>query len=162
MNDKTKQLSDTLLAVAGRIVTVKTRRPAKVKKSSPIHDQELVKESVISLRSGIEYNNTKKVIAGHETGEIEKKGLPDGWTKHNKVLYETAKGNFLLGFQPNSNPNAICESRYLLDGEEVEFFEIEDDLLASEKRKGETPKWLTLKPENITEINGDNKVLFSS
>lgn len=161
MNKTVEQLNSILSGVAGRIVTVKTSRPVKVKKSSPLFGHELTKQSVMSLRAGIDYNNTKKVIAGHESGEIEKRGLPEGWNKLSKVLYETAKGTHLLGFQPNPNPAAICESEYFLDGEKVEFFEIEEDILASEKSKGDTPLWITLKPENIKEVVGDGKILFT-
>ena len=72
----TNQMLELLMSRKGQIVTVKTRRPVKMKKGQP----ETFKESEFQCRVGVNYDNIATVKEGRANGELpaENAGLPWG------------------------------------------------------------------------------------
>lgn len=118
------------------------------------------KETSIVIRGGIEYDNTKAVKEGRESGDLpaENAGLTWGeWAEY--PLHITHKGADYARFYPASGVNIatgeefIPKVQYYLDGKPVEKNQIESFCLASEFKSSEDkPLCFTVKADNVQSI----------
>lgn len=127
-------LESKLLAKAGQYVRIRYSRKAETLK---ICTASIVKETETTLRAGVEYNNQERVIEGHESGAIEKLGLPESIIKLSKVLFFNTKTlSYLFGFCPAYGPNNKRE-RWLVNGHETSKENILSFLASKELSAGE-------------------------
>lgn len=150
-----KEMAKQLEAFSGQIATVTTERPAKTFKSVT---DEITKRSTYQVRFGVAYGNQAVVKEKHESGEVEKQGLPAGWTVKSVVEVETSKGNTLFRAAPSHNAHSVRKAEWFLNGKPVDQSAIDDKLLASEKKEYHGD-WIYIKPENFRELNGEPFIL---
>lgn len=132
------------------------QRPAKTLKTFAGSIQKRTKTYV---RSGISYSNlsdVKEAIAAGERGEVQ--SLPWGqWrTGFERYIIEH-KGVEYVRLYPASFENLRANVEWLLNGQVVEYQDVEPYLLASEKlkRDEEKPLCFTLKAQDILTIAGE-------
>lgn len=134
----------------GGICTVSTVRPCKTRKG---FDGTLEKRSVFQLRAGHNYYNQQATRSAHESGERAIADPADLWHKpegsHPALRAHKGTGAVYLAGQPTGNP---ARSQYVLDGNPVEFEQVESILLASEKREKSNSDWVMLSIESIVSI----------
>ena len=162
-----EELIAKVKALSGAVSTChyhKDLEPKKtlVKKFGDIGKIE--KKSVFQVRAGIDYENIKTVKEKHESGEVERKGLPESMEKRAKGVYKHKyKGSYYIGCQPlaGKNPNSVHTSDYYLDGEKVELDTIivedktfGDFLYAKDLPKDDDREWINLDVENIESLSG--------
>jgi len=154
---------DQINGLKGRIGTLtyeKNIAKVKVKHKALLEGKTLVKRSVFQVRAGIEYENIKLVKEKHESGERERKGLPDSMLKIEKgVYYHIFKEQFYVGCAPVHNENSVRTKEFILDGEVVELdhdlgggVTLEDVLLAADKKSSNDADWMTLPIENVKDL----------
>lgn len=161
-----EELITKVKAISGMISTChyhKHIEPQKrmVKKFGDIG--EIEKKSVFQVRAGIDYENIKTVKEKHESGEVERKGLPDSMEKCAKGVYKHKyKGSYYIGCQPlaNKNKHSVHTSEYYLNGEKVELDAIivedktlKDFLYAKDLPKDDDREWINLDVENIYSLS---------
>jgi len=132
----------------GSFVSLEGERPAKVKKSCL---DLIVKHSVFQMRVGHSYYNQATTKAAHESGEREKYSpeklwhekseLGEAFRKHKKNGTEYVSG------QPTGNK---AVATWFRNGQKVTFSDVENDLLASEKKTEKTDNMFYCL-ENLTE-----------
>jgi len=128
------ELESRLLAKAGQYVRIRYSRKAETLK---ICTASIVKETETTLRAGIEYNNQERVIECHESGAIEKLGLPDSIVKLSKVLFFNTKTlSYLFGFCPAYGHNNKRE-RWIVNGQETDKDNLLSFLASKELSVGE-------------------------
>lgn len=137
---------------SGQIATVYGERPCKVKKSCA---DKIVKKSTFQIRLGVEFDNLKNTKEKRKNGELpaENSGLPNWAERVDKTMVKNVKsGELYLRGKPNcENKQSKREAVYVKNGLEVPFEEVENDLLASEKRKNQGD-WIYYKIANIKNI----------
>jgi hypothetical protein len=138
----------------GAIATVISYRPCKTRKGSPA----VTKRTQMQMRLGHNYENQASTIEARENGR-EKLAPEQLWHEpcpevdggRNLFRRHKTNGQIYLFGQPSGNP---ARSQFFLDGKPVSYAEVEDFLLASEKRDGEVADYLCHKVENIEAVNG--------
>lgn len=146
--DKTK-LFEAVNAKAGQITTIVYKRPVKVKKKGPLANSKVEKISMFLVRTGLEYNNQKVVQEGHESGEIQKLGLPDYMEKLSRVHYRNKNnGKDFIGVTPY-NVKGKPQTVWVVDGEIKELEDIKEHIYASEYGERDSRKWMYLDIERV-------------
>jgi hypothetical protein len=145
-----QEMINQLNQYSGQVATVTTERPAKVYKDV---SEDIRKRSTYQVRFGVAYGNQAVVKEKHESGEVEKVGLPAGWTVISPVAVKTSKGDTLLRAAPSRNTHSIREAEWFLNGKPVEKSQVEHMLTAAE-RKEYSGDWIYIKPENFVALNG--------
>ena len=137
----------------GRFAVVTYRRPIVAKKRGSLNGRNVEKMSKTQVRIGLEYNNQAAVIEKHESGEVEKKGLPASMVKISRTHYRNVvSGEDMIGCVPTQNRGEVA---FFVDGVETALEQIQEDLPTSAyKYYGEEkPDWVFFKVKNILEIN---------
>jgi hypothetical protein len=139
----------------GKFAVVTYRRPIVAKKRGSLNGRNVEKMSKTTIRIGLDYNNQASVIEKHESGEVEKKGLPSSMVKISKTHYRNQiTGEDMIGCVPNSGSYNVREVHFFVDGVETPLEQIQDALPSSAyKSSGEKPDWMFLKVKNILELN---------
>lgn len=136
----------------GKFAVVTYRRPIVAKKRGSLNGRKVEKMSKTQVRVGLDYNNQAAVIEKHESGEVEKKGLPASMVKISRTHYRNVvTGEDMIGCVPTQNRGEVA---FFVDGVETPLEQIQDSLPSSAfKSSGEKPDWMFLKVKNILEIN---------
>lgn len=135
----------------GKFAVVTYRRPIVPKKRGALNGCNVEKMSKMQVRVGLEYNNQANVIEKHESGEVEKKGLPASMVKLSRTHYRNqVTGEDMIGCTPTQNRGEV---KYFVDGVETTLEQIQDDLPTSAyKSSEEKPDWILLKVKNIVDL----------
>lgn len=136
----------------GKFAVVTYRRPIVAKKRGSLNGRNVEKMSKTQVRVGLDYNNQTAVIEKHESGEVEKKGLPASMVKISRTHYRNVvTGDDMIGCVPTQNRGEV---KFFVDGVETPLEQIQDSLPSSAyKSSGEKPDWMFFKAKNIVEIN---------
>lgn len=136
----------------GRFAVVTYRRPIEPKKRGFLKGHTVEKLSKMQVRVGLDYNNQAAVIEKHESGAVEKKGLPASMVKLSRSHYRNnVTGEDMIGCVPTQNRGEV---KFFVDGVETPLAQIENDLPSSAfKSSSEKPDWILLKVKNIVDIN---------
>ena len=130
-----------LLSRKGQFVRIIYSRPLKLRASLQNCGVEIIKQTEITVRCGLNYENRTETIVGRRTGELPAKnaGLRgEEWIVPNYVMRSTTNNNLLFRFYA-SDYNACPFVSYLYDGAPMKREEVEPLVL-----KGETDE--TIKP----------------
>lgn len=124
----------------------------------------IVKKSRFQVRAGIEYENIQHVKEAHESGERERKGLPESMEKIDTACYHHKyKDRWYVGCTPIDNPNSVNTTVWEVDGEPKTLDEVvtsdghtlREVLFAKDVNSNKEDKdWLYLPVENIKEFTG--------
>ena len=149
----------------GKVSTVlykKELEPKKifVKKFGEIGN--IVNESIFQVRAGIDYENIQTVKEKHESGEVQRRGLPPSMERIDRgVYYNKNTDKWMIGCQPSKNKNSIHKSRFLLDNVEIELDDIvvedktlRDALYARDLKSKEDSEWINLDVTKIKKFSG--------
>ena len=165
MEQNIEIITERVKALRGRISTVHYRKTCEPKKSlvKKFGDiGKIEKQSVFQVRAGIDYENIKTVKEKHESGERERKGLPDTMEKIDKGIYHhKIKDTYYIGCSPIINSHSVSKSVYLLNGEEtsldtviVEDKTLADFLYSSDLKGHDDTEWVQLNTVNIESLSG--------
>jgi hypothetical protein len=150
----TEQFFTNADALAGKIATVTYAKAQKIRKSHADLGAIIIKRSTFQIRVGVEYANQAVVKEGHESGTIERVGLPSSLEKISRSRYRNTKRNVdVLAVAPLSNANSPRTTEWILNGESVPFETVEPYLYA-QRKAGDSPKWFTLDMESIESLSG--------
>ena len=133
--EKTQKLLQRIIdRQPGAKVLVCYRREAKVKKGSPI----VHKEVCLDTKFGINYDNKKSTVIGRQNGTLPKQnaGLFPGWKWYSHPYILQYKDRFYLRIDTENSKKTIT---WTCNGAEVEYTDIEQYLLASEKKEDTKP-----------------------
>jgi hypothetical protein len=139
-----------LMKFKGQIVTLKTRRPMKMRKGR----ETIEKESVFQCRLGVTYDNIQNVQDKRALGElpITNAGLPWGeWVFHPYII--EYKDQYYFRCTVLNNPNSVHKTRYIRDGIDITKEEAMIDCLGSEFSTSDNDVF-NIKVDNIVEVNG--------
>lgn len=140
---------------SGGIAVVTYRRPVEVKKTGYLNGHIVEKQSRMTIRVGLEYSNQSDVREKHESGEVERKGLPESMQKISKAHYRNVKtGEDMIGCVPNGGSHDVREVAFFVDGKETSLDEIKDGLRSSAYQSSGERDWMFLKVRNIVDIRG--------
>lgn len=146
---------EKLMARRGQIVTVRTRRPLKMRKGA----ETVLKTSDFQCRVGVDYDNIATVKEGRANGELpaENAGLPWGeWAVFPYVIRHTSKGSTQeeLYVRCTMLNNGYRKSPVfeLTDGTVVEKEEAMLMALASEFKEGDDNAVFNIKLSSILEV----------
>ena len=132
----------------GRIHTLRTTRDVKTLKT--YDGPRIQKHAVYSARVGHDYANQSAVMEKHESGEVQKMGMP-AWQRYVSPAIREHKdtGKKYVGFQPLS-----VKVEFTKGGEIVGKDEIAPFLLASEKqeRAEGLPDWMTVGLDTVADF----------
>jgi len=143
-----------LLQYKGQIVTLKTRRPMKMRKGRDM----IEKESTFQCRIGVNYDNIQDVKYKRATGELPayNQGLPWGQWVFFPYLLEY-KDTYYFRCTVLNNPKSIHKTRYIRGGVDITKAEAMLDCLASEFPLIQTDNDVfNIKVDNILEVNGQS------
>jgi len=148
--------TDTLFAtadkLAGKFATIVYAKEQKVRPAFR-ETNTILKRSTFGVRVGVEYANQAKIKEGHESGSIERVGLPASLKKITRSRYLNLKRNVdVLAIAPNSN--APRKTEWVLNGSVVPFEKVETFLYAQRKAGTDSPAWMTLDFDNIEKLSG--------
>ena len=109
-------------------------------------------------RIGIDYNNQKVVQEKRENGDLPEtpqpiwngKGL---WEEFPYMIKHVNTGQHYLRLYKGSNNAKHKTVQYFRNGRNVEFSDVENDLLASEKKASHDSDCFTCKVEDLTDIS---------
>lgn len=119
----------------GTFVPMVWERPVKVKKA--FQNEILTKRSSGLVRLGIDYDHMQAVQVKRTTGELPSQNAGLQWGQWEMFPYIIEhKGNKYLRCSPV--PKTRIKTEYFLNGRNVEYAEIENMLLASEKTSTES------------------------
>ena len=122
-----------LLNKKGQIATIKIRRPLKTRKE--FSKIKIIKESVMQIRCGINYDNINKVKEARYIGDLpaQNEGLSSNliWSIYPYLLKNTKTNKSYFRFYTVNN-NFVPSIKYILDKEEVTKDDIKQFVLASE------------------------------
>lgn len=148
----------------GKLSTVEYEKECDPKKKFVGEVGKVTKRSKFQVRAGIEYENIKTVKEAHESGERERKGLPESMVKVDTGCYHHKyKKRWYVGCTPVENPNSVNETIFEVDGEPKTLDEVvtsdghtlREVLYAADvKSNKEDSEWLYLPQENIQEFTG--------
>lgn len=142
----TMNIEETLKSKKGQFTRAAWVRDCKVKVGAP----SIRKATVMTVRAGIEYDNMKVVKDKRESGELpaENAGLPWGeWEVYPYLIQH--HGIRYARLYPMASSNT--QVAYFMDGKERTFEEVEQYLLASEKRK-QKGDCITVKLADLVEL----------
>lgn len=136
----------------GKFAVVTYRRPIAAKKRGSLNGRNVEKMSKTQVRVGLDYNNQTSVIEKHESGEVEKKGLPASMQKISRTHYRNVvTGDDMIGCTPTQNRGDV---KFFVDGVETPLEQIQNDLPTSAyKSSGEKPDWMLFKVQHIVDLN---------
>lgn len=134
----------------GKVFTLVYLKTITPKKKSELYGKTIHKISEIQVRL-VNYENQKSVQEKRANG-MEK--CPNNWTKLANGVWQDNNGQFKICVAPSKLKNAKNTSKYIMEGNEVNYNEIESSLLASDKKRKDSngPEWFTLKIDNVIEI----------
>lgn len=137
----------------GKFAVVTYRRPVEPKKRGSLNGRNVEKMSTTQVRVGLDYNNQAAVIEKHESGEVEKKGLPASMQKISRTHYRNVNtGDDMIGCTPTQVRGGNV--KFFVDGVETPLEQIQDALPTSAyKSSGEKPDWIFFKVQHIVELN---------
>ena len=141
---------ENILNKKGTIVTVTSQKEVKVKKGKA----PITKLSVFQARVGVTYDNMKSVKDKRDNGELpeENQGLPWGnWKVFPYVIEHNGK-DYVRFSKVNSTFHNI--TRFFRNGMEIDKNEAYEDMLASEKPKGNELDVFNIPIDNIVDIKG--------
>lgn len=119
----------SFLDKTGQICSVTWRRSCKVRVGCPF---AIEKEVTATVRAGINYDNLATVKEKREIGDLPSHNPGLKWGKWLVFPYVIEhKGNNYFRFYPFTGGKVVTQ--YFRDGERVEFEQIEQFLLSSEK-----------------------------
>ena len=99
----------------------------------------------------VNYENQQSVKEKRANGMEEQ---ANNWLKLAEGVYQDHNGNFKLCIAPSKLKSQKNSSEYLLNDTPINYSEIEESLLAKDKKRSSEnqPDWFTLKTENLIEI----------
>jgi len=146
-----KEMLKELETHTGQVSTVVTERPAHTYKGTVA---DVRKHSEYQVRFGVKYGNQAVVKEKHESGEVQKTGLWNGWEEISPVaIRKIATGQVLLRAAPSRNTHSVKRASWLLNGKEVNKEEV-DHLLTSKEKRESGGDWVYIHPENLQTLNG--------
>lgn len=139
------------LRAKGNFVTIDTERTITLKGDAG----EVVKQSTYQVMTGTAYGSRRDVREAIEAGERDMPELPI-WAElvpcDNPAIrlwkHKQTGREYFVGI-PSGNRGS---SRWFKGGEPVEYAEIESDLYAKDKKKGEPARYVTVPIDTITAI----------
>lgn len=136
---------------SGQVFTLVYGKTISPKKNSELAGKTIKKISELQVRL-VNYENQKSVQEKRANG-MEKQ--PNNWTKLADGVWQDNNGHFKLCVAPSKLKNAKNTSKFILEGNEVNYEDIESSLLAKDKKRNNfdsSPEWFTLKIENVIGI----------
>lgn len=143
----TNAILNFLLSRKGQFSSIRYNRECKTLKNCNF---SIRKETVVTIRSGIDYSNIQRVIEEREKSPKESYPLPWGEWKAFPYLI-THKGVDYARLY-TVNDSASAKVRYLVNNQEVSFNEIEKYLQSSEKQDKTDLRCFTVKMNDIEEM----------
>lgn len=132
----------------GRIHNIRTTRDVKTLKG--YDGPRIQKHAVYRARVGHDYANQSAVVEKHESGEVQKMGMP-AWQRYVSPAIREHKdtGKKYVGFQPLE-----VKVEFTQGGAIVDKSQIADFLLASEKqeRSEGLPDWMTVGLDTVADF----------
>jgi hypothetical protein len=128
-----------------RFAVVTYRRPLEPKKRGSLNGRNVEKMSKTQVRVGLEYNNQAAVIEKHESGEVEKKGLPASMVKISRTHYRNVvTGDDMIGCTPTENRGEV---KFFVDGVETPLEQIQHEIKSKDYKSygDEKPDWIFFK-----------------
>lgn len=145
-----------LLNKRGQFVSIRIQRIMKTRKGMP----EIIKDSTLTVRVGVDYSNIASVKEKRENGELpsaEESKLP--WGEFVEGLFPYVihhKGEYYVRCSVvNNNPNSHHSTKYFINGVEKTRDDIESMCLASEFRDRDDLDVFNVKMSNLIAINGE-------
>lgn len=130
----------------GTFTAMVWERPMKTKKA--YSNEVVTKRSEGVVRLGINYDNIKDVKEKRASGElpVENQGLQWGqWELYPYIITNKEKKYLRVATSKNNK----IKTRYFINGKEASYDEIENMLLASEKRSTDELDVFTVNIDNI-------------
>lgn len=146
---KNQHIVDYITTRKGQFTRASWSRSCKVRKGSP----EVTKVTVTTVRAGIDYNSLTAVQEKRANGELPAEPGPLPWGSWLSFPWTIShKDQIYLRLYPGANANS--EVQYFSEGETKTYEEVEEYLLASEKRKDNEEPLLciTVKLDDILEV----------
>ena len=143
------EMMNLLLSRKGQIVTVRTRRPVKMKKGQAA----VFKESEFQCRVGVNYDNIAVVKEGRASGELpaENAGLPWGeWIEFPYTIGH--KGETYVRCTLVNNTFRRAPVFTLADGSVVDKATVQAGALASEFREGDDSVVFNIKVSSLLDV----------
>lgn len=149
----------------GKVSTVVYRKELEPKKTIVKKFGEIgqiVKESTFQVRAGLDYENIKTVKEKHESGEVERRGLPASMEKIDRGVYHNKNNDkWMVGCQPVKNKHSVNYCRFLLDGVEIDLNDVvvedqtlRDVLYSKDLKNNEDSEWINLDVTKIHKFSG--------
>lgn len=137
----------------GKFAVVTYRRPVEPKKRGSLAGRNVEKASKTQVRIGLDYNNQTAVIEKHESGEVEKKGLPASMVKISRTHYRNINtGDDMIGCTPTKVRGGNVT--FFVDGVETPLEQIQSELKTKDyQSSGEKSDWIFFKVQHIVELN---------
>jgi hypothetical protein len=134
----------------GANIILEHERDCKVRKGVA----ESIRKHVRTVgRIGIEYNNVAAVQEKRRTDELPAEPQPLPWGQWSEYPYLIEhKGTYYIRLYRGTSPLVKPKTFFLLNGKEIDKSEIEEKLLASEKRIS-TADTITVKVKDILQIH---------
>jgi hypothetical protein len=159
-----KPFFEKVVARRGKISTVEYEKECEPKKTIVKKFGEIgkiEKKSKFQVFAGRDYENIKTVKEAHESGERERRGLPESMEKIDVGIYHHKyKDSWYVGCQPVDNPHSIKVTKFYVDGVETDLDDIivEDktlrDVLYAKDIESKDSDWINLTVENIKGLSG--------
>jgi len=148
---KTSDILSKLMAKKGQFGRMTWEKKLKTYKGV---SDVITKQTTMSMRAGIDYNNLKVVQEKRENGQLPAipQSLPWGnWIPGFEPYLIEHKGNYYARVYPNAN--GTIKTIYKLNGSVIDLDSIRHMLLASElPSEGNKPDCITVTLANITEL----------
>ena len=144
-----------LRATKGANLRISWCRPVKTKKDCT----DVIIKSVQTVgRIGISYDNQKAVKDKRLSGQLPAESQPiwngaGEWSVYPYIIRHKKTGqNYLRLYRGSNNPENT-KVKFYRNGNDVELSEIENDVLASEKRASHDSDCITCRTESITNLS---------
>lgn len=160
--EKHKEFFDSVLSMNGKIGTItylKKLKPLK-RAVNKGFNADIGKISIFQMRAGVDYESQAVVKEKHESGEVERKGLPPSLVKVDVGIYHNVdKDTWMLGVAPVHNENSVSKKVFFVDGKKTSLDEIvfedltlQDVLSKSEYTSKPASDWMMLNVDNIVSV----------
>lgn len=147
--NETNPILQNLLSKKGQFTRASWGRTCKVRKGSP----DIRKVTVTTVRAGLDYSSLTAVEALRASGDLPSEPQPLPWGEWINFPYTIShKDEIYIRLYPSENANT--QVSYFMNDKEVSYEDVEEFLLASEKRKenSESPLCITVKLKDMIEL----------
>jgi len=164
-----KPFFEQVINQRGKISTVKYEKQIEVKKQIiKKYDPDLFgtikKKSSFQVRAGIDYENISVVKESHESGQRERKGLPENMEKIDVGIYHHKYSDqWYIGCAPIKNEHSLHITEFYHNDELISLDDIAVDdktwkeILYAKDIKSQSSEWMQLRVQNIKDFTLSSK-----